>query len=82
MLVVLASGCTREGALREPGIEYLAAGVFMVPVDRDETGCVRYRLISDRGAPDYTVYWRIEPRYFTNNRHSADCQPRAAANQG
>lgn len=81
-LVVLASGCAREGALREPKIEYLTAGVFMVPVDRDETGCVRYRMISEREPPDYTVYWRIEPGYFTSNRHSADCRPRPSTEQG
>ena len=82
LLVVLASACAREGALREPGIEYLTAGVFMVPVDRDETGCVRYRLISDQGLPDYTVYWRVEPGHFTDNRRSADCRPRGGADRG
>lgn len=74
-LVGLAAGCTREGALREPNIEYLGAGVFMVPVDRDETGCVRYRLVSERKRGDYTVYWRIAEGYYTNNRASADCRP-------
>ncbi len=75
-LAGLATGCTREGALREPNIEYLGAGVFMVPVDRDETGCVRYRLFSERAPGDYTVYWRIDEGYYTNNRANADCRPR------
>jgi hypothetical protein len=75
-LAGLATGCARQGALREPEIEPFAANLLMVPVDRDSGGCVRYRLISATGEPDFTVYWRIDAGHFTNNRASADCRPR------
>tara|TARA_R110002096_G_scaffold35929_7_gene100779 strand:- start:190 stop:441 length:252 start_codon:yes stop_codon:yes gene_type:complete len=77
-LAGLFTACVRQGALPDPGIEPLTDGVFMVPVDRDATGCVRYRVISDRRLGDYTVYWRVEPGHFTDNRTQADCKPREA----
>lgn len=72
-LAGFTAGCAREGALREPAIEPLTADVLMVPVNRDSAGCVRYRLISGEGEPDFTVYWRIDAGHFTNNRASAAC---------
>ncbi|MCA8927041.1 MAG: hypothetical protein KDC18_03165 [Alphaproteobacteria bacterium] len=73
-LVALTAACSHAGALRNPQIEYLGAGVLMVPIDRDDTGCVRYRLISEARPGDYTVYWRIDEGNYTNNRASADCR--------
>lgn len=74
-VLLLAAACAREGALREPPIEYLGAGVLMVPVDRDETGCVRYRLLAEGSQADHTVYWRVAKGNFTNNRANAACRP-------
>lgn len=68
----------RQGALAEPAIEPLADGVFMIPVNRDQAGCVRYRLISARRPGDTRVYWRIGSGEFTDNRAEADCSPRTA----
>ena len=78
IIVGLSAACARQGALPNPSIEALADGIFMIPVDRDEAGCVRYRVISEKRPDDFTVYWRIAEGYYTNNRASADCKPRKA----
>jgi hypothetical protein len=75
VLTTALSACAGAGAERSPKIEYLGAGVLMVPVDRDETGCVRYRMLSELQPNDFTVYWRIDAGHFTNNRINAACPP-------
>ncbi len=75
VLTAALSACAGAGAERNPEMEYLGAGVLMVPVNRDETGCVRYRMLSGLQPDDFTVYWRIEPGHFTNNRINAACPP-------
>ena len=72
------TGCAAEpadtpGAPAQPRIERLSDNLFMVPVARDDRGCVMYRMRTRRSWSERTFYWRVGPGHYSNNPQAARC---------
>lgn len=61
------------GALEKPEIERLGLYLYMVPVARDERGCVVYLVESPFRRFDKALYWRIGKGDFTTDPTAARC---------
>lgn len=61
------------GAPAEPKIERLGQFLYMVPVARDERGCVVYRVESPLRLFDRSLYWRAGEGDFTTDPAAAEC---------
>ena len=61
------------GAPAEPKIERLGQFLYMVPVARDECGCVVYRVESPFRRFDNALYWRAGKGDFTTDPAAAEC---------
>jgi hypothetical protein len=69
----VGGGGEAPGALAEPKIERLSERLFMVPVARDNRGCVLYRVRSPKRQEDRSIYWRVAPGHFSTDPESARC---------
>ena len=77
-LMLAASACAGPatdppGAPAEPKIERLGQFLYMVPVARDERGCVVYRVESPFRRFDRALYWRAGEGDFTTDPTAATC---------
>ena len=68
-----APGTETPGAPEKPAIERLGEYLYMVPVARDERGCVVYRVESPLRRFDRALYWRLGEGNFTTNPTAAEC---------
>lgn len=76
MLALAACGTPAAeppGAPAEPKIERLGQFLYMVPVARDERGCVVYRVESPFRRFDRALYWRAGEGDFTTDPTAATC---------
>jgi hypothetical protein len=51
----------------------LSDELFMVPVARDDRGCVVYRVASSSHRFDRTAFWRVAEGHFSTNPEAARC---------
>ncbi len=78
LITLAVAACTAlpgeaPGALEEPEIERLGQFLYMVPVARDERGCVVYLVKSPFRRFDQALYWRIGKGDFTTDPTAVRC---------